>query len=451
MQNKPKLTFWQIWNMSFGFMGIQIGFALQQANMSPIYKYLGAEESSLPYLWLAGPFTGLLIQPIIGAMSDRTWNKLGRRRPFFLIGAILSSICLLLMPFSSAVWMAAGLLWILDFSINTSMEPFRAFVGDKLPEEQRTTGFVMQSFFIGVGQTLANAAPFILAALGVTGVMASGIPHATLWAFIIGAVCFLGAVLWTVLTADEYPPADMAEFRRRQAEGNVVSKIIKEILDALKDMPTTMKQLAVVQFFTWFALPCMWQFYGIAVARHVFLAPDEKSPLFAQGTEWGGLSFAVYNAACFLVAFLLPKIANATSRKMTHFICLALGGIGLISTYFAHDKYFLWAGMIGVGFAWASILSMPYVILAGAIKPERMGVYMGVFNLFIVIPQIVMGLVVPQIYGNILGSDPLNVVVFGGIVMLIAAVSVLVVKDVGARSFETSVPSESAVAGGIVE
>jgi maltose/moltooligosaccharide transporter len=308
----------------------------------------------------------------------------------------------------------------------------------------------MQSFFIGIGQTLANAAPFIFAALGVTGVMASGIPNATMWAFVIGAVCFLGAVLWTVLTADEYPPPDMAEFRRRQAEGNVVVTIVKEIIDALKDMPTTMKQLAVVQFFTWFALPCMWQFYGLAVAKHVFLAPDEKSPLFAQGTEWGGLSFAVYNVACFLVAFLLPMIANATSRKITHFICLALGGLGLISTYFAHDKYFLWAGMVGVGFAWASILSMPYVILAGAIKPSRMGVYMGVFNLCIVIPQIIMGLVVPNIYGNILGNDPLNVVVFGGIVMLVAAVSVLVVKDVGARSVETSIPSESALAGGEV-
>ena len=239
----------------------------------------------------------------------------------------------------------------------------------------------------------------------------------------------------------------MAEFRRKQAEGNVVAKFAAEIWDALKDMPTTMKQLAVVQFFTWFALPCMWQYYGIAVAKHVFLAPDEKSPLFAAGTEWGGLSFAVYNAACFLVAFLLPKIANATSRKLTHFICLTLGGLGLISTYFAHDKYFLWAGMIGVGFAWASILSMPYVILAGAIKPERMGVYMGVFNLFIVIPQIVMGLVIPQIYTNILGNDPLNVVIFGGIVMLVAAVSVLIVKDVGAGQVDTTVPSTSAVAG----
>ncbi len=447
MQNKPKLSFWQIWNMSFGFMGIQIGFGLQQANMSPIYKYLGADEASLPYLWLAGPVTGLLIQPIIGAMSDRTWNRLGRRRPYFLFGAIAASICLLFMPFSPAVWIAASLLWMLDFSINTSMEPFRAFVGDKLPESQRTTGFVTQSFFIGIGQTLANAAPFILASLGVVGVMASGIPHATLYSFIIGAVFFLGAVLWTVFTTKEYPPEDMEEFRRKQAEGNVVSHIVTEIIDALKDMPTTMKQLAVVQFFTWFALPCMWQFYGLTVARDVFLAPDEKSPLFAQGTEWAGLSFAVYNVVCFLVAFLIPVIANATSRKITHFICLALGGLGLLSTYFAHDKYFLWIGMAGVGIAWASILSMPYVILAGAIKPSRMGVYMGVFNLFIVLPQIVMSLLIPQIYNNLLGKDPLHVVMLGGAVMLLAAVSVLIVKDVGAGTIDTTVPSASAVAG----
>jgi maltose/moltooligosaccharide transporter len=238
--------------------------------------------------------------------------------------------------------------------------------------------------------------------------------------------------LWTVFTAKEYPPEDIAAFRAKQSEGNIVGSIVKEIFDALKDMPTTMKQLAVVQFFTWFALPCMWQFYGLTVARHVFLAPDEKSPLFAAGTEWGGLSFAVYNVVCFLFAFLIPVIANATSRKLTHFICLALGGLGLLSTFFAHDKYFLWIGMAGVGIAWASILSMPYVILAGAIKPSRMGVYMGVFNLFIVLPQIAMSLIIPQIYDNILGKDPLNVVLFGSFVMLIAAVSVLIVKDVGA-------------------
>ena len=432
MENKPRLTFWQIWNMSFGFLGIQIGFGLQQANMSPIYKYLGAEESKLPYLWLAAPVTGLLIQPIIGAMSDRTWNSMGRRRPYFLVGAISASVCLFLMPFSTAVWMAALLLWLLDFSINTSMEPFRAFVGDKLPEEQRTTGFVTQSFFIGIGQTLANAAPFILASLGVVGVMSSGIPHATLYAFIIGAICFLLAVLWTVVTTKEYPPEDLEEFRRKQAEGNLIGGIFKEITDALKDMPTTMKQLAVVQFFTWFALMCMWQYYGLTVARHVFLAPNEHSPLFASGTEWGGLSFSVYNVVCFLFAFLIPPLANATSRKAVYAVCLALGGLGLISTMFATDKYFLWVGMAGVGVAWAAILSMPYVILAGAIRPERMGVYMGVFNLFIVIPQIVMSLIVPQIYENVLGGDPLNVVLLGGATLIAAAMCVFIVKDVGA-------------------
>jgi maltose/moltooligosaccharide transporter len=371
----------------------------------------------------------LLIQPIIGAMSDRTWNSMGRRRPYFLVGAISASVCLFLMPFSTAVWMAALLLWLLDFSINTSMEPFRAFVGDKLPEEQRTTGFVTQSFFIGIGQTLANAAPFILASLGVVGVMSSGIPHATLYAFIIGAICFLLAVLWTT---KEYPPEDLEEFRRKQAEGNLIGGIFKEIGDALKDMPTTMKQLAVVQFFTWFALMCMWQYYGLTVARHVFLAPDEHSPLFASGTEWGGLSFSVYNVVCFLFAFLIPPLANATSRKAVYAVCLALGGLGLISTMFATDKYFLWVGMAGVGVAWAAILSMPYVILAGAIRPERMGVYMGVFNLFIVIPQIVMSLIVPQIYENVLGGDPLNVVLLGGASLIAAAMCVFIVKDVGA-------------------
>jgi maltose/moltooligosaccharide transporter len=332
MQNKPQLSFWQIWNMSFGFLGIQFGWGLQLANMSPIYKYLGAEEANLPYLWLAGPMTGLLIQPIVGAMSDRTWTRLGRRRPYFLIGAILASISLILMPNSSALWMAAGLLWILDASINITMEPFRAFVADNLPEEQRTLGFVMQSCFIGVGQTLANALPFILTALGVVGIMQSGIPYSTLIAFIVGALFFLIAVLWTVFTSNEYPPEDMEAFRAKQREGNVVNSIFREIVEAVKDMPTTMKQLAVVQFFTWFALPCMWQFYGLTVAQTVFGAVDEKTnpELFKQGTEWGGLSFAVYNVVCFLIAFAIPWLANSTSRKTVHFICLTLGGLGLI-------------------------------------------------------------------------------------------------------------------------
>ncbi|MEK7724043.1 MAG: MFS transporter [Acidobacteriota bacterium] len=436
MENKPKLSFWQIWNMSFGFLGIQFGWGLQMANMSPIYKYLGADEANLPYLWLAGPLTGLLIQPIVGAMSDRTWNKLGRRRPYFLVGAILASICLILMPNSSAVWMAASLLWIMDASINITMEPFRAFVGDKLPEEQRTLGFVMQSFFIGIGSSLANWLPAILTAFGVVGVMASGIPYSTYIAFVIGAVAFLGAVLWTVFTTGEYPPEDMEEFNRKKAEGNIVSNIFKEIGEAIKDMPTTMKQLAVVQFFTWFALPFMWQYYGLTVARHVFGAVDDKSDLFKQGTEWGGVCFGIYNLVCFLVAFAIPPLAAKIGRKGVHIVCLTLGGLGLLSTFAATNPYFLFAGMVGVGIAWASILSMPYVILAGAIRPERMGVYMGVFNLFIVIPQVFQSFLTPQIYKSLLGDNPLNAVMLGGISMLVAAICVLIVKDVGASKIE---------------
>jgi len=427
---KPRLSFWQIWNMSFGFLGIQFGWGLQLANMSPIYKYLHAEESSLPYLWLAGPITGLIIQPIIGSMSDRTWNRLGRRRPYFLVGAILASTALFFMPDSSAVWMAAGLLWILDASINITMEPFRAFVADKLVEEQRTLGFVMQSFFIGIGQTLANALPYLFTALGVVGVMASGIPLSVDYAFKIGAVVFLLAVVWTVATTKEYPPDDLELFLRMKREKKGVLAGFAEIFSSVAEMPTTMKQLAVVQFFTWFALPCMWQFFGLAVARHVFLAPDEHSALFPQGTEWGGLCFAVYNVVCFVVAFLLPGLAKATSRKTVHTIALVCGGIGLISVYFIANKWMLFLSMAGVGIAWASILSMPYVMLSTTVPPARMGVYMGVFNLFIVIPQIVMSLIVPNIFNNVLGGDPRNAVVLGGISLLVAAATVIIVRDI---------------------
>ena len=427
---KPRLSFWQIWNMSFGFLGIQFGWGLQIANMSPIYKYLHAEESSLPYLWLAGPITGLIVQPIIGSMSDRTWNRLGRRRPYFLTGAILASIALFFMPDSSALWMAAGLLWILDASINITMEPFRAFVADKLPEEQRTLGFVMQSFFIGIGQTLANALPFLFSALGLVGVMATGIPLSVDYSFKIGAIVFLVAVVWTVVTTKEYPPENIEAFERMKRETKGVLAGFKEIFSSVAEMPSTMKQLAVVQFFTWFALPCMWQFFSLATARHVFLAPNESSPRFAEATEWGGLCFAVYNVACFIIAFLLPGFAKATSRKTVHMIALACGGIGLISVFFITNKWMLFASMAGVGIAWASILSMPYVILSTAVPPLRMGVYMGVFNLFIVIPQIVMSLIVPNIFNNVLGGDPRNAVVLGGISLLVAAVTVLGVQDV---------------------
>ena len=427
---KPRLSFWQIWNMSFGFLGIQFGWGLQLANMSPIYLYLNADESKLSYLWLAGPITGLLVQPVIGSMSDRTWNRFGRRRPYFLIGAILASVALFFMPNSSTVWMAAGLLWILDASINVTMEPFRAFVADKLPDEQRTVGFVMQSFFIGIGQTLANALPYLFTAFGIVGVMASGIPLSVEYAFKIGAVVFLLAVLWTVFTTKEYPPEDVEAFTRMKRERSGVTAGFTEIFHSVREMPRTMKQLAVVQFFTWFALPCMWQFFGIAIARHVFRAPDQNSPLFREGTEWGGLCFAFYNIVCFVIAFLLPALAKATSRKAVHIIALACGGLGLLSVALVQNKWLLFASMAGVGVAWASTLSMPYVILSTAIPASRMGVYMGVFNLFIVIPQLVMSFIVPNIFNNILGGDPLNVVLLGGVSMLAGAASVVIVRDV---------------------
>jgi maltose/moltooligosaccharide transporter len=287
----------------------------------------------------------------------------------------------------------------------------------------------MQSFFIGIGQTLANALPYVFTAMGVVGVMASGIPLSVEYAFKIGAVVFLLAVLWTVFTTKEYPPEDREAFERMKREKKGIVAGFAEIFSSVAEMPKTMKQLAVVQFFTWFALPCMWQFFGIAVARHVFLAPNEKSPLFAAGTEWGGLCFAVYNIVCFAIAFLLPGLAKATSRKTVHIIALVCGGVGLISVYFIANKWMLFLSMAGVGVAWASILSMPYVILSTAVPPARMGVYMGVFNLFIVIPQIVMSLIVPNIFNNILGGDPRNAVVLGGVSLLIAAASVMVVRD----------------------
>ncbi len=370
--NKPRLSFWQIWNMSFGFLGIQFGWGLQMANMSPIYKILGADEGTLPLLWLAGPLTGLLVQPIIGAASDRTWTKLGRRRPYFLVGAIFSSLALVAMPHSGTVWMAAGLLWILDASINVSMEPFRAFVGDKLSDEQRTLGFVMQSFFIGIGQTLANVLPWVLGTwLGVKGALASGIPMTTYLAFLIGAAAFFGAVLWTVLLSREDPPADIEAFRREQREkGSGLLGGFKEILPAIKAMPVTMRQLAVVQFFTWFAFPCMWQYFGLTLARHVFKAA-EKTPEFERAMNWGGICFATYNVVCFAIAFALPVFARKFGAKATHAVCLVCGGLGLLAMGFCDTQQTVLLPMIGVGIAWASILAIPYAMLAGLERTRR--------------------------------------------------------------------------------
>ncbi|HKP36215.1 MAG TPA: MFS transporter [Pyrinomonadaceae bacterium] len=448
--NRPRLSFWQIFNMSFGFLGIQFGWGLQLANMSGIYTYLGAKPEQVPILWLAGPVTGLLVQPIIGSMSDRTWNRLGRRRPYFLVGAILASIALFFMPDSSVLWMAAGLLWILDASINVSMEPFRAFVADKLNVDQRTAGFVMQSFFIGIGATLANALPYFFRRYGVDerGVAAADaavrtIPASVSYSFKIGAVAFLLCVLWTVITTREYPPDDFEEFERRRKEHRGIGAGLREIFSAMREMPATMKQLAVVQFFTWLGLFCMWMFFGLMTSYHVFGATSEKDPRFTDGQAWGGNAFAIYSITCFAVAFLLPPLAKATSRKTVHAVALLCGAAGLLSVYFIQDKTILLTTMIGVGIAWASILSMPYAILSGAIPAARMGVYMGIFNFFIVIPEIIasflFGPVIKAVFGTDNPNAPMFVVMAGGLFLGLAATSVLLVKDVGDRN----VPEEA--------
>jgi maltose/moltooligosaccharide transporter len=433
---RTRLTPPQLFNMSFGFLGIQFGWGLQLANMSAVYERLGARPDEVPLLWLAAPLTGLLVQPIVGAMSDRTWGRLGRRRPYFLVGAILSSIALFVMPTSSSLWMAASLLWILDASINISMEPFRAFVADKLVPEQRTSGFVMQSLMIGIGASLANALPFIFRNFGVVGSTPSGIPLSVKYAFQLGALVFLLAVLWTIATTSEHPPEDMAAFERAKRERRGVGAFFGEIGHAIRDMPATMRQLAVVQLLTWMGLFCMWLFFVPATARHVFGAVDPQSDLYTQGVEWGGLVMAVYSVTCFIVALLvLPRLAAATSRKAAHAISLACGGLGLLSVYFIHDRYLLIVSMIGVGIAWASILSMPYAILSASLPAERMGLYMGVFNFFIVIPEIVASLgfgpMTRALFGEGNPSAPLYVVLMGGGCLLLAALAVGRVQDPG--------------------
>ncbi len=431
--NKPRLSFWQIWNMSFGFLGIQFGWGLQLGNMSGIYEKLGANPDQLPILWLAAPLTGLIIQPIIGSMSDRTWGRLGRRRPYFLVGAILASVALFFMPTSSSLWMAAGLLWILDASINVSMEPFRAFVADKLNDEQRTTGFVMQSFFIGLGATFAGWLPLVFRRFGTSGNTVSGIPLTLKYAFQLGAAAFLLAVLWTVFTTKEYPPEDMEQFNRMRRERAGLMAGLAEIVSALREMPKTMRQLAPVQIFTWLGLFCMWLFYVPAVARHVFGAVDPKSEAYTHGVEWGGFAMSFMNITCFAVAFLLPNLAAVTSRKTVHALCLICGAIGLLSIYFISTPWMLVVSMIGVGIAWASILSMPYAILSGALPAARMGVYMGVFNFFIVIPEITQALTFGPLIRGIFGANnpqsPLYVVLTGGCFMVIAALLVMRVRD----------------------
>lgn len=421
---KPALSLSQIINMSVGFFGIQFGWDLQRANMGPIYEHLHANADEIPLLFLAAPLTGLIVQPIIGYMSDRTWHpKFGRRRPYFLIGAIFSTIALVFMPHSSVLWMAAGLLWIMDVFGNVAMEPFRAFVADKLNEEQRTQGFVMQSLMIGLGGSIASALPWMMTNwFNMSTTAASGvIPDNVKWSFYIGAFFFLSAVLYTVITSKEYPPQDLG-YKDKVVESNKgFGGGIKEIFEAIMNMPKRMKVLSLVQFFTWPGLFLMWFYYNTAVARNVFHATSETDPLYGEGTNFGGLTLAFYNVVTFLFAFVLPFIAKKLGRRLTHSVCLLCGAIGLISVAFVENKYMLYGCMTGVGIAWASILSMPYAMLSGVLPENKVGVYMGIFNFFIVLPEIIASLGFGWVMRNVLNNDRLAAVQIGGVLMIIAA------------------------------
>ncbi len=538
-RRKPTLSFWQIWNMSFGFMGIQFGFALQNGNVSRIFQTLGADIDNIPILWIAAPVTGLLIQPIVGHMSDRTWNRLGRRRPYFLTGAILASLALAVITNSPTWIFATAMLWIMDASINISMEPFRAFVGDMLSSKQRTSGFAMQSFFIGIGAVVGSFLPWMLANwFNVAEVPAEGklIPFNLKLSFYIGAGVLLLAVLWTILRTKEYSPAELEEFEKgekaaraesleengAQAEGTdrqrsvsgsghgaqtegtdrqrsvsgsghgtqasvnfyrpgiiwlstglvltfILSRAdlekelyvvtggvavfgllqilagalksagmggngLNSILTDLKHMPTTMGQLAVVQFFTWFALFSLWIYTTSAVTSQIYGTSDTTSLEYNKGANWVGVLFGVYNGFSALVAFLLPVLARYSSRKLTHTICLLIGGLSLMSISLIHTPGLLVLPMLGIGLAWASILSMPYAILTGSLPHNKMGIYMGIFNFFIVIPQILAASILGSMVKHLFDGNTMLALVSGGISMVIAALSVRFVKDVDDKS-----------------
>jgi len=505
-RRKPQLSFWQIWNMSFGFLGIQMGFALQNGNVSRIFQTLGADIDNIPILWIAAPVTGLLVQPIIGHMSDRTWNRLGRRRPYFLTGAVLASLALAIITNSPTWIFATAMLWIMDASINISMEPFRAFVGDMLPSKQRTTGFAMQSFFIGIGAVIGGFLPWILANwFNVPAVPGEGelIPFNLKLSFYIGAAVLLAAVLWTIFSTKEYSPAELEEFEKgeKTARGEIIKTAeaqstelralgavnfykpgiiwlavglvstfiltrvnlekelyvvtggvslfgllqlfagmmqstgkgengLNSILTDLKRMPSTMGQLAAVQFFTWFALFAMWIYTTAAVTSQVYGTADTTSAEYNKGANWVGLLFGVYSGFSAVVAFLLPVLARATSRKVTHMICLFIGGISLAAISLIHTPGLLIVPMLGVGLAWASILSMPYAILTGSLPHNKMGIYMGIFNFFIVIPQILAASILGSMVKHLFGENTMLALVAGGISMVIAALMVNFVKDV---------------------
>ena len=446
---KKHLNFWQIMTMNFGFFGVQFSFGLQQSNMSAIYKYLGAEESELPLLWLAGPVTGLLVQPIIGAISDRTWSpKFGRRKPFFLIGAVIASLALIAMPYSSSIWMAAGLLWILDAANNIALEPYRAFISDKLPEKQYSFGFLVQSFFTGLGTTLANFTPAILVSFGIlalTDKMDNGIPVSTYWAFAIGAAASIITILITVFTTSEYPPTpeELNAIENSKKGENLIVKIIMDIGVAIKEMPLAMKQLIPVMFFPWYAMFCYWQYLTSALSLSLYGTLDQSTSYFNQAQLLTGNLNGTYNIICFTIAFAMIPIAKRLGAQKLHFVSLLVGGIGLLSMPFLNDVDVLFTipfgGGIevsqiylfsfGLGITWASMMAMPYQILASSIPNGKTGIYMGIFNIFIVVPMIIQIFSVQYFVYDLLGQNPINIIRLAGSFLIIGGIFSLFVSQ----------------------
>ncbi len=427
MQKKPTLRFWQIWNMSFGFLGIQFGWGLQMANMSAIYSYLGARPSQIALLWLAAPVTGVIIQPLIGQASDRTWTRLGRRRPYILVGAILASLALIFMPNSPTFWVAAGLLWVLDGTINASMQPFRAMVADNLPEEQNSQGFAIQSLFIGLGGTIASALPWMMTNwFGITQDKAGEghIPASVTLSFYIGAIAFIGAVLWTVFSTKEIPPdeVELAAIRKQKFDWTLG---LGDIIRLIGHLPKRMWELGLVQFFTWIGMFCLWVYFSPAIAGNVFHARAGTVEMEASGS-WAGFCFAMYNAVCFLFSFVLIRITKYTGPKLMHTLCLAIGAIGLLSIPLITGKYGLLISMTGIGIAWASILSMPYAILTPALPPDKLGVMMGIFNLFIVVPQVIASSLLGYVIALFFSGNPMSAMIIGGVCFAIASLATLV-------------------------
>jgi maltose/moltooligosaccharide transporter len=485
MMHKPRLTFWQIWNTCFGFLGIQFAFALQNANVSRIFQTLGASVSDIPVLWIAAPLTGLIVQPLIGYASDRTWGRLGRRRPYFLAGAVLTTFALLWMPNAAALWIAAILLWVMDASINVSMEPFRAFVGDQLPTAQRPLGYAMQSFFIGVGAVVASLLPYLLAALGVSNVAGpGGIPDTVRDAFYIGGVVLLGSVSWTVCSTREYPPEQLRSFADEAVVAEVsvdragalrhglswltvgvVGAVLVEacaldkqlyvlaggliafglsqlwlsmsrsqgmftqVMADLRAMPQAMRRLAWVQFFSWFAMFAMWIYTTAGVAQVHFGSADPHSQAYNDGANWVGVLFGAYSGFAALAALVIPWMVRRWGLRVSHLLNLWLGGAGLVAFLLIRDPHWLLLPMVGVGFAWASILSLPYALLSDNLPAEKMGVYMGIFNFFIVIPQLLAASVLGLLLRVFFHGQPIYALMLGGISLLVAGLSVLRVNE----------------------